>query len=115
VVLAIEMLEQRGEPFVEPTVRPVAARHVVAEPLVRELVGDDVVRGHVERGAFVEQDVLVHRGGGGVLHAPENEIGDDHLRVFVPGVRDADELAEVLDHLRVRRNALPSASRPWER
>ena len=107
LVLEIDVLEEGGEAFVQPPVRPIAARDVVAEPLVGELVGDEIVGGDVDRGALVEQEVLVHGGGGGVLHAAEDEIGDHDLRVLVPGVRDTDELAEVLDHLR---RALEAAS-----
>src|SRR5207244_257266 len=37
---------------------------------------------------------------GRVLHAAENEIGDDDLRVLVPRVLHAEELPEMADHLR---------------
>ena len=87
VLLAPDVLEERREPLVEPALVPGAARDEVAEPLVRELVGDEIVGRDVERGALVEQDVLVHRRGGRVLHPAEDEVGDDDLRVLVPRVR----------------------------
>ena len=99
-LLAPHVLHERGEALVEPALRPVAARHVVAEPLVRELVGDEVVARHVDGSARVEQDVLVHRGGGGVLHAAEDEVAHHDLRVLVPRIRHAGELGEERHHVR---------------
>ena len=60
---------------------------------------DDVVRGDVDGGALVEQHVLVHRRRRRVLHSAEDEVGDHHLSVFVPRVGDAEEFAEMLDHV----------------
>jgi hypothetical protein len=42
------VLEIRGEALVQPTLRPIAARDVIAEPLMRELVRDEIVAAHVE-------------------------------------------------------------------
>jgi hypothetical protein len=83
-VFALDVLEVGGETLVQPGVRPVAAGDEVAEPLVGELVGDQVVSGNVERGAGVDQRVLVQGGGGGVLHTAEHEVADHDLRVARP-------------------------------
>ena len=100
VLLAPDVLEEGGEAFVEPALVPGAARDEIAEPLVRELVGDEIVGRDVDRGPLVEQDVLVHRRRGRVLHPTEDEVGHDDLRVPAPRVRHAGDLAEVRDHLR---------------
>ena len=99
VGFAPHVLEIRGEALVEPAVGPVSARDVVAEPLMRELVRDEVVGRDVDGRLRVEQHVLVERGRRGVLHAAEDEVAHHDLRVLVPRVRDAEQLAEVLDHL----------------
>ncbi len=114
VLLAPDVLEERREPLVEPRLVPVAARDVVAEPLVRELVGDEIVGADVDGGALVEQDVLVHRRRRRVLHAAEDEVGHDDLRVLVPRVGDAGDVAEVANHLRrAAERPPPSSSRPF--
>ncbi len=100
VGLAVDVLHEGGKTLVEPGVRPVTARDEIAKPLMGELVGDEVVGADVERGAVVEQDVLVHRRGGGVLHPAEDEVAHHHLGVLVPGVFDAGHRAEVANHLR---------------
>jgi hypothetical protein len=83
-VLPIDVLHERREALVEPRMGPVPAGHQITEPLVRQLVGDEIVGGDVDGRAFVEQDVLVHRRRGGVLHAAEDEVAHHHLRVLVP-------------------------------
>ena len=98
LLLAPDVLEEGREALVQPALVPGAARDVVAEPLVGELVGDEVVGRDVEGGALVDQDVLVHRGRGRVLHPTEDEVGHDDLRVSAPRVRHAGDLAEVRDH-----------------
>ncbi len=44
--------------------------------------------------------VLVHRRGGGVLHAAEDEVAHHDLGVALPGKRHAGEPREQLDHAR---------------
>src|SRR5262249_42180226 len=73
-LLAVDVLEVGREAFVEPAVAPVAARDQIAEPLVGELVGDEVVARQIDRGALVEEDVLVHRRRARVLHPAEDEV-----------------------------------------
>jgi hypothetical protein len=79
------VLEEGREALVEPRVRPVAAGHEVAEPLVRELVGDEVVGGGVEGGARVDEAALGERAGGGVLHAAEGEVVNRTWSYFAQG------------------------------
>src|SRR5207248_3056059 len=43
IFLAPHVLHERREALVEPALGPITARHVIAEPLVRDLVGDEVV------------------------------------------------------------------------
>ena len=86
-VLALDVLEVRREALVQPAVRPVAARDEVAEPLVRELVRDEVVARDVEARALVEQHVLVQRRRRRVLHPAEDEVAHDDLRVAAPRER----------------------------
>ncbi len=100
LVLEVEVLEEGGESLVQPAMGPIAAGDVVAEPLVGQLVRDQVVRRHVDRRPLVEKNVLVHRRGGRIFHAAEDEVGHHDLRVLVPRVRHTEQLAEVLDHLR---------------
>ncbi len=46
------------------------------------------------------QQVVGQRGGGGILHPPEDEFGDEHLRVTAEGVFLPGDLFEHLQHLR---------------
>ena len=45
-VFDIEQREVGGEPFTQPNVIPIRLGHGVAEPLVRDLVNDDVAPAH---------------------------------------------------------------------
>ena len=49
--------------------------------------------------ALVEQDVLVHRRRGRVLHAAEDEVGHHDLRVLGIGIRITEDLGEGRDHV----------------
>ena len=53
VVFLEQDVEVRGEPFVEPRVRPVFCREQIPPPLVRELVGDQAVARIIEMRARV--------------------------------------------------------------
>ncbi len=78
--------------------RPVAAGQQVAEPLVRELVRDERVAVGIEGGALVVEDGVGQRRRGGVLHAAEDEVGDDDLGVLLVRITHADLLVEEADH-----------------
>src|SRR6188474_337577 len=94
------MLTECGKTLVEPGVRPVATRDVVTEPLVRQLVRHQITGADVEGCALVQHDVLVQRGGGGVLHPAENEIAHHGLRVARPWKVDTEALGKQLQHAR---------------
>ncbi len=100
VVLAPDVLGVGREALVEPALAPVAARHEITEPLVRELVTDERVDVVVDRGAIVEQHGVGERRGARVLHPAEDEVGDEHLRVARIRIGDAELLREQLEHLR---------------
>ncbi len=67
---------------------------------MRELVADERIDVVVDRGALVDQHRIGERRRARVLHAAENEIGDEHLRVPRIRIRDAELLREQLEHLR---------------
>jgi len=54
-IFSFDVLEVSRKALVEPGVGPVAARDVVPEPVVRELVRHEVVARDVEGGPFVEE------------------------------------------------------------
>ena len=86
----VQILVVRGEPLVEPHMAPVLAGHVVAEPLVGQLVGDQPVGAvHVLGLRSVERPVGQH-GQRGVFHPAPQKVVDHHLVVLVPGKRHAD-------------------------
>ncbi len=64
----------RGEAFVEPGVRPVAAGEQIAEPLVRQLVRNQRIAREIEMRRFVVQRPIGLRRRRRVLHAAEDEI-----------------------------------------
>ena len=96
-----DRLEEGGEAFVEPDIAPILAGDQVAEPLMGEFVGDELVfvKGELgyELGAF--QGLGSVGSGAGVFHAAGYEIVDHHLCVFFPGVIDAYFFVEEIDHL----------------
>ena len=98
MVLGPHRVHERGEPLVEPEVRPVLARDVVSEPLVRKLMGDQTVGTEIQMRPLVVQRPGAEYGGRGVLHAAAEAVGT-HLSIFVPGIFDARQLAEVVEHL----------------
>ena len=83
------------EGLVEPEVVPPPHRHQVAEPHVRELVGDDLGAepALAARRTAPRDEVLVGEGDqAGVLHRPGVEVGDEHLVVGrAEGHRPAEE------------------------
>jgi len=83
--------------------------------VVRELVGHQIVARDVERRALVEEHVLVHRRGGRVLHAAEDEVLHDDLRVAAPRERRPREPPEQLDHPRRLAEGAPSILTPPRR
>ncbi len=99
MVLRPDQLEEGREALVQPAVRPVAAGQQVAEPLVRQLVRDQAVGVLIEAGAAVVEDRVRDRGGADVLHAAEDEVLDDHLRVLRVRVAHADAVGEQAHHL----------------
>ena len=103
--------EKLGEALVEPHVGPVLEGHVVAEPLVRQLVRDQdpLVPRTVEVGALVGEPVDERRGAH-VLH-PAEEVRHRGLGVLGPGVPNAGELGVHLDHVRGHAEQAPGAIR----
>ena len=73
-VLAEEQREVGREPLAQPHVVPLGLRDRVAEPLVRDLVDDDVAPAH--RPVARYRILAVHEGGRG-LHAPAGGRGRD--------------------------------------
>ena len=106
--------EERGEAFVEPRVRPVAAGQQIAEPLVRQLVRNQRIARKIEMGARIVQGAVGLRRRRRILHAAENEIADGDLRVARVRIRRAGAFLERLDHSRrvLPKARSPSASRP---
>src|SRR5260370_13807435 len=94
--------QERGEAFVEPAVAPILAGDQIAEPLVPELVRDQVIfAGEVFGGELGMHERSAGVGGSaGILHAAGDEIIDHNLRIFFPGVVDAKFFAEYLHHRR---------------
>ena len=100
VRFAPDGLHEGGEALVEPDVAPVLAGDQIAEPLVPELVRD---QGVLAGGVFGSQLGMNERsaavgGGAGVFHAARDEIIHHDLRVFFPGIIDAQLLAEEIHH-----------------
>ncbi len=100
VVFREQRFEVGGEAFVQPPVRPVAAGEQIAEPLVCQLVREKAVGIRIQRGALVEERRVGERCRADVLHAAEDEVGDERLRVTGVRVGDARHLAEEREHLR---------------
>jgi hypothetical protein len=94
-----QVLGESGKPLVEPTLGPITTRDVVAEPLVREFVGDQIIGVDVQGRALVDEHMLRERCGRGVLHATKDEVADDHLGVLVPRIVDPKGLGETPKHL----------------
>ena len=92
--------EESGEAFVEPDVGPVFAGDEVAEPLMGEFVGNEVVGvgGIFGDELGIAKGVSGVGGGAGIFHAAGDEVVDHDLRVFFPGIVDADFFVEELDH-----------------
>ncbi len=95
------------EALVEPALAPLATGEQIAEPLMGQLVRDQILES-LSRAARSSSSTLIgQRGRGRVLHAAEDEVGDDHLRVLLVGIRHAERLREQLQHLRrARQRAL---------
>ena len=94
---APHVFEVGGEALVEPGLGPFPAGDEIAPPLMRQLVRHQVVDVLVEGCALVEHGLAGERGGGGVLHAAEDEVGNEDLAVAREGVAHADGLAEKVD------------------
>ena len=100
VRFAEHRLEVRGEAFVEPCVRPIAAREQIAEPLMRQLVRNERIAREIQVRAFVVQRAFGLRGRRGVFHAAEDEVRHGDLRVARERILRAETLFEDSDHLR---------------
>jgi hypothetical protein len=104
-VLAPHVFKVGGEAFIQPGLGPFAAGEQIAPPLVGQLVahqGLDIV---VEGRALVEHGLGGERGGGGVLHAAEDEVVHKDLAVAAVRVGDANPPGEEVDHLGRAREA----------
>ena len=89
-----------GKALVQPEVAPVLAGDQVAEPLVRELVGDQACRCNVGPDAGIRYGPVVRqRRRRSVLH-PSKMILENDLGIFVPRVVVARCLVEEPDHRR---------------
>ncbi len=97
---APDHFEKRGKTFVQPDVAPVFAGHQVAEPLMRELVGNQRI--FIARKFGNELRILQRAAGigrrAGIFHSSRDEIIDHALSVFFPRIIHAKFLAEDLHH-----------------
>ncbi len=87
--LPLQVLEVGSEALIEPGLRPVAAGDEIPKPMVGQLVRDQILHVDIEPRSLVQENMLVKRGGGGVFHAPEDEVRDHDLRVALVGVFDS--------------------------
>ncbi len=94
VVLGEETPQVRGEAFVQPDVRPVAAGEEVAEPLVSGLVGDETRLRRVAASSFVDEAGVGQRRRRDVLHPPVGEVVDARLRILRIGIAPTRDLGE---------------------
>src|ERR1051326_2664293 len=88
-----------GEAFVQPDVAPVFAGDEVAEPLMREFVGDQAfARTDIFGGAGKER--IVSQGGAtGVFHASFHEIVDADLVILGPRIGNSNLVLEKPEHV----------------
>jgi len=100
ILLGPQCGEIGGEAFIEPQFAPILAGDDVAPPLMRELVGDQVVAGNVQVRLVVVQRAEIERGGRGVFHPSPGILVDADLRVLRPWVAVADLAGKERHHLR---------------
>src|SRR5213080_3285713 len=93
-------LQESGEALIQPDVAPIFAGNEIAEPLMAELVRDQVVLAGEIFGSElgVNEGTAVVGRGAGIFHAASDEIIDHDLRVFFPWIVNANFLAEELHH-----------------
>ena len=93
-----EGLHEGGEGLVEPDPLPPAHGHQVAEPHVRQLVGDDVGHplqlGPGRAGRVDQQRGVPERDATQVLHGAGGEVRNGDEVHLLPGVRDVEVLRE---------------------
>src|SRR5260370_13673658 len=96
VRLGPDGLQKCGEALVEPDVAPILASDEIAEPLVAEFVGDQVVlAGDILGSGLGLNDATARvRRSAGIFHAAGDEIVHHHLVVFFPRIVNAKFLAE---------------------
>ena len=99
-LLLVERGVVRRKAFVQPQVRPVAARHQIAEPLVRRLVRVEPVQRAELLGVILKKQARRLKRAARVLHSARGEIEAIHLVVFVPCKGHADLALEKPDDLR---------------
>src|SRR6185437_14800317 len=88
------------EAFVEPRMRPFPRREQIAEPLVPQLVRHQPVSVELRLGPRgMQHAVVVLRCRAHVLHAAEDEIRYDALRVLGPWIRNSGLAREYVDRI----------------
>ena len=85
------------EPFVQPEMCPIFARHQIAKPLMAQLMRDEPIRAVIQMGAFVMQRTGAKRGSAGVFHASAKLLRTD-LCVLIPGIFHTEGVAEKIQH-----------------
>ena len=99
LVAVVELLVIHGKSLVQPQVAPVLARHVVAEPLMNQLVRHEALaRTNVLRLIGKKRPRRENRQRG-VLHPP-SKILTRRLVIFVPRIRYADLFLVERQHIR---------------
>ena len=86
-----------GESFLEPEIVEPSHRHVVAEPVVRDLVVDRRAPAQplVQRRRFaVDEGLLVEHRDAGMLHSAEREGRRQHVLELLEGISNAEVLLE---------------------
>ena len=92
-----------GHGFINGDVAPAFGGYVIAEPLVKEFMGDNGFPGIAigELAAVLVSAFLV-KGGSGVFHGAAYVVAANDLVVFLPGVLYAQFIGKEFDHFRCK-------------
>src|ERR1700689_2015150 len=88
-MLRVESLKICSKTLVEPDVGPFAPLDIIAEPVLAQLVGNEVRAGIILVGAFVVQRAVGQRGRTDVLLTSEEEVLRCDLSVLLIRIIDA--------------------------
>ena len=99
VMLYVERLQIRRKTLIEPDIGPVAPLHIVAEPMLAQLMGNDVRAGIILVGALIVQCPVGQGGRAHILLSPEDEVAHRGLRVLLVGVIEAAGARKKTDHV----------------